>query len=111
MEQHSAEWLRGEVAALRRLKPEVWNEPRRAMSMRDLRWCVDDDYQRAVDLLAAAEAREAEEVDVSDHDALMKRIGAAEQTRKLAKRAVEAEMKFISAEWMLAEADRLMEGE
>ena len=56
---HSAEWLRGAVWTLRRLKPEVWDEPQEALSMRDLRWCVDNDYQKAVKLLAAAEAREA----------------------------------------------------
>lgn len=59
--KHSAEWLRGEKAALRRLKPEAWKPPGKRLSQADLRFCVDGDYERVCALLAAAEAREAGE--------------------------------------------------
>ena len=57
--ERSAEWLRGEKAALRRLKPEVWGQGLKAYSTRDLRQLVDSDYFKAERELAAAEAREA----------------------------------------------------
>lgn len=59
--ERSAEWLRGEKAALRRLKPEVWGQGLRAYSTRDLRQLVDSDYFNAEKNLAVAEAREAGE--------------------------------------------------
>jgi hypothetical protein len=57
--ERSAEWLRGEKAALRRLKPEVWGQGLKAYSTRDLRQLVDGDYFKAEKNIAAAEAREA----------------------------------------------------
>lgn len=57
--ERSAEWLRGEKAALRRLKPESWEPPCKRLSQSDLRFCVDGDYERVCAILAAAEAREA----------------------------------------------------
>lgn len=44
-------------------------------------------------------------------DARMKNEGAAEATHRLARVARESEMKFISVEWLQAEAARLAEGE